>query len=130
MAVRQDRLPVDVGNERLRHYTACRLESLPRRVVTVSLPLAAFLFVLLFPFYWMTMTSFKSNAELVSRDANPFWIATATLESFEKLLFRTEYPQWLFNTMLVSVVSTFLSLVFVPSFYTIMDDAARRTALD
>jgi len=31
------------------------------------LPLAAFLFVLLFPFYWMAMTSFKPDAELISR---------------------------------------------------------------
>lgn len=86
------------------------LESLPRRWVTVYLPLAAFLFALLFPFYWMGMTAFKPNEELVSRDANPFWISSPTLAHFEKLLFRTEYPQWMWNTILVSVVSTFASL--------------------
>jgi len=86
------------------------LQSLPRRVVTLYMPLGVFLFVLLFPFYWMTMTSFKSNEELVSKAANPFWIVHPTLEHFEKLLFRTEYPQWLWNTILISVVSTFLSL--------------------
>ena len=32
------------------------LESLPRRVVTVYLPLVVFLIVLLFPFYWMAIT--------------------------------------------------------------------------
>ena len=31
------------------------LVSLPRRIVTVYVPLAAFLIVLLFPFYWMVM---------------------------------------------------------------------------
>jgi multiple sugar transport system permease protein len=56
------------------------------------------------------MTSFKSNQELVSREANPFWIVQPTLEHFEKLLFKTDYPQWLWNTMLVSVIATFLSL--------------------
>ncbi len=86
------------------------LQSLPRRCVTLYLPLGVFMFVLLFPFYWMVMTSFKSNQELMSRSANPFWIATATLEHFEKLLFHTDYPQWLWNTMLVSVCATFLSL--------------------
>ena len=30
------------------------LERLPRRLVTLYLPIAVFLFVLLFPFYWMT----------------------------------------------------------------------------
>ena len=87
------------------------LQSLPRRWVTLYLPLLVFLFVLLFPFYWMVMTSFKSNQELISRDANPFWLVHPTLEHFEKLLFKTDYPQWLWNTMLVSVVSTFLALL-------------------
>jgi multiple sugar transport system permease protein len=86
------------------------LQSLPRRIVTLYLPLGIFLFVLLFPFYWMVMTSFKSNEELVSKSANPFWIVRPTLEHFDKLLFHTEYPQWLWNTVLVSVASTFLSL--------------------
>ena len=86
------------------------LETRTRRLLTLYLPLGAFLFVLLFPFYWMAMTSFKPNQELASRSANPFWIGSPTLEHFEKLLFRTEYPQWLWNTMLVSVVATFLSL--------------------
>src|ERR671939_1446845 len=86
------------------------LETRARRWLTLYLPLGVFLFVLLFPFYWMVMTSFKPNEELVSKAANPFWIAHPTLAHFEKLLFRTEYPQWLWNTMLVSVVSTFVSL--------------------
>ena len=87
------------------------LVSLPRRIVTVYLPLGAFLFVLLFPFYWMTMTAFKPDAELLSREGNPFWIASPTLAHVKKLLFDTPYPEWLWNTVLVSVVSTLLSLV-------------------
>jgi len=86
------------------------LDTLPRRWITTYLPLAVFVFVLLFPFYWMVMTSFKPNAELVSRAANPFWIVHPTLAHFDKLLFHTEYPQWLWNTVLVSVVATVLSL--------------------
>jgi multiple sugar transport system permease protein len=86
------------------------LQSLPRRWVTLYIPLLVFLFILLFPFYWMGMTSFKPNEELVSRAANPFWIVSPTLDHFERLFFRTAYPQWLWNTMLVSVVATFLSL--------------------
>lgn len=86
------------------------LESLPRRWVTVYIPLLVFLFVLLFPFYWMGMTAFKPNAEMVSRAANPFWIVQPTLANFEKLLFTTQYPQWMWNTVLISVVSTVVSL--------------------
>lgn len=86
------------------------LDSVPRKMVTVYLPLVVFLIVLLFPFYWMAITSVKPDAELLSRDGNPFWVITPTLSHFHKLLFQTAYPQWLWNTVLVSVVSTFVSL--------------------
>jgi multiple sugar transport system permease protein len=86
------------------------LESVPRKVVTVYLPLLIFLFTLLFPFYWMAITSVKPDAELLSREGNPFWVIGPTLSHFHKLLFGTSYPQWLWNTLLVSVVSTFVSL--------------------
>ncbi len=65
------------------------LVSLPRRVVTVYVPLSCFLFVLLFPFYWMTITAFKPNEELLSREGNPFWVINPTLAHFKKLLFDT-----------------------------------------
>ena len=86
------------------------LESRKRKLLTVYLPLAVFLFVLLFPFYWMAITSFKPNKELLSRDGNPFWIIEPTLAHVNKLLFQTAYPQWMWNTVLVSVVATFFSL--------------------
>jgi multiple sugar transport system permease protein len=87
------------------------IESIPRRVVTVYIPLAIFLFVLLFPFYWMGVTTFKSNEELYNfRDFSPFGVAQPTLNNINRLLFQTSYPTWLLNTMIVAVVSTFLSL--------------------
>jgi multiple sugar transport system permease protein len=87
------------------------LSSLPRRVVTLYLPLGVFVFVLLFPFYWMVITSIKPDQELLSREGNPFWVIGPTLAHFEKLVFHTDYPAWLWNTVVVSVVSTFVSLL-------------------
>jgi multiple sugar transport system permease protein len=86
------------------------LVSLPRRIVTIWVPLAVFLIVLLFPFYWMAITSFKPDNELLSREGNPFWVSDPTLAHVKKLLFDTSYPDWLWNTIVVSVVSTFLSI--------------------
>ncbi len=87
------------------------LVSLPRKVVTVYIPLAIFLFVLLFPFYWMTLTSFKTNEELYDfKHYNPFWLTHPTLANFHKLFFETYFGGWLWNTIFVSVVATFLSL--------------------
>lgn len=88
------------------------LEKLPRRVVTVYLPLAVFVFVLLFPFYWMGITSIKSNAELYNyKDFNPLWVAEPTLRHIRFLLFETSYPAWLWNTMVIAMGSTVLALV-------------------
>ena len=86
------------------------LDTLPRRVVTVFIPLGIFVFVLLFPFYWMTITAFKPDNELLARDGNPFFVIAPTLAHFKKLLFNTAYPEWLWNTVIISVVSTFVSL--------------------
>jgi multiple sugar transport system permease protein len=87
-------------------------QSSRRRLVTVYLPVLCFVFVLLFPFYWMTVTTFKPNAELYNyAENNPFWVRSPTLANINKLLFETSYPSWLFNTMLVAVCATVLSLV-------------------
>jgi multiple sugar transport system permease protein len=87
------------------------LNTLPRRVVTVYLPLAIFIFVLLFPFYWMGVTTFKPNDELYNFKAhNPFWISSPTLANVNKLFFQTDYPAWIVNTMIVSVAATALSI--------------------
>jgi multiple sugar transport system permease protein len=86
------------------------LSSLPRRLVTLWLPLIVFLIVLLFPFYWMLVTAIKPDAELLSREGNPFWVKNPTFAHIHKLLFDTAYPDWLWNTVIVSVVATVLSL--------------------
>jgi multiple sugar transport system permease protein len=87
------------------------LETRAGRLATVYLPLLIFVFVLLFPFYWMAVTTFKGKDELYDfARFNPFIASHPTLDNIKKLLFETEYPAWLWNTMLVAFVSTFLSL--------------------
>jgi multiple sugar transport system permease protein len=86
------------------------LETAWRRFFTLWLPLTVFLFVLLFPFYWMIITTFKPDEELLSREGNPFWVHNPTLAHIKKLLFDTAYPDWLWNTLVISVVSTVLSI--------------------
>ena len=50
------------------------LDTLPKRVVTVYLPLLLIMIVLLFPFYWMAITAVKPNDQLLNLDKyNPFW---------------------------------------------------------
>jgi multiple sugar transport system permease protein len=83
-----------------------------RRLMMIYLPLGCFVLILLFPFYWMTITSFKPNAELMNyKEHNPFWISSPTLAHIKHLLFDTAYPRWLWTTMLVAVGATTLSLI-------------------
>ncbi len=86
-------------------------DSRARRVVTVYVPLSLFVIVLLFPFYWMTITAIKPNYELYDyAKYNPFWVHSPTLENIRNLLFKTDYPRWLLITMTVAVCATALSL--------------------
>ena len=86
-------------------------DSLPRRVVTVYVPLLVFVIVLLFPFYWMTITALKPNNELYDYETfNPLWVHSPTLANVRKLLFDTDYPQWLMTTMGVAAAATVISV--------------------
>jgi multiple sugar transport system permease protein len=87
------------------------LESVPMRLVTLWLPLGIIMVILLFPFYWMVLTSVKPNAQLVDMNTyNPFWVVNPTLEHIKRLLFETAYPRWLWNTMYVATAATALSI--------------------
>jgi multiple sugar transport system permease protein len=88
------------------------LESLPRRLVTLYLPLFIILVVLLFPFYWMGLTAIKPDEQLIDmKTYNPFWVVHPTFKHISKLLFETQYPRWLWNTMYVAIGATTLSIV-------------------
>ena len=90
---------------------AMNWDSIPRRFMTVYIPLAVFILVLLFPFYWMAATTFKPNQELYNyKDYNPLWVYSPTLQNVKKLLFDTDYPRWLMITMWVAAAATALSL--------------------
>jgi multiple sugar transport system permease protein len=81
------------------------------RVLRIYLPLALFGMFLLLPFYWMVLTTFKSNPELLNTP-NPFWVQHGTFDHVVDLLTKTAYLQWFANTLFVSVASTVVS-VFV-----------------
>ena len=86
-------------------------DSVPRRVVTLYVPLLLFIVVLLFPFYWMAVTTFKPNNELYNyKDFNPLWVHSPTLQNVKKLLFDTDYPQWLMTTMGIAAAATCISI--------------------
>ena len=82
------------------------------RVLRVWVPVGFFLVLALFPFYWMAITSIKPNAELYNTRLMPLLVRNPTLKHYVDLLTQTSFLVWTWNTMLVAVVSTAISLVF------------------
>jgi len=82
-----------------------------QQAVRVWLPVGFFLVLALFPFYWMAITSLKPNSELYNAKMMPLLVRNPTLKHYVDLLTQTSFLEWTWNTMLVAVVSTAISLV-------------------
>ena len=81
------------GNAATAQPEAMSWDSKTRRVVMLYVPLACFVLILLFPFYWMGITAFKPNAELYDyKTYNPFWIASPTLDHIRKYFPEFDQP--------------------------------------
>ena len=86
-----------------------------KKWVYFYIPLTFLVIVTLFPFYWMLITAIRPDAELYRswRAVNnaPFWTLHPTLDHVRDLLDRTMFPRWLWNTFLIALVSTVISLI-------------------
>jgi multiple sugar transport system permease protein len=86
-----------------------------RRWAYFRLPMAFFLVLLLFPFYWMVITTFRPDGELYlpwrNPRYNPFWTWAPTLQHIKYLFEETMFVTWLFNTMVISLAATAIALV-------------------
>jgi multiple sugar transport system permease protein len=86
-----------------------------KKWVYFYLPMALFIAFTLFPFYWMAITAFRPDEELYATwrqpNAAPLWTLAPTLEHMKGLLQTTAFPTWLWNTMLIAIVSTIISLI-------------------
>jgi multiple sugar transport system permease protein len=79
--------------------------------ITASLlMLAPFLFFVLFPFYWVFITAFKSELQ-IQQFTSIYWPDPWTLDQFNTLLFKTDYLLWFRNTVVVAGATTILSVL-------------------
>jgi multiple sugar transport system permease protein len=85
-----------------------------RRWVFFYVPVSAFVVALLFPFYWMVITTLRPDRELYrpwnAPNYQPFWTNNPTLEHVRDLLNETLFTTWMWNTMLISLAATLISL--------------------
>ena len=72
-----------------------------------------FAIVLAFPFYWMLMTSLRSDNDLYSIENVPykFNADSPTISNYRFLFQETDYPTWLENTVIVGIAVVVITLV-------------------
>jgi multiple sugar transport system permease protein len=70
--------------------------------------LLTLLVIVLFPFFWMTITSFKGENQMRSL-ASMFWPSPFVRDNYAHLLEKTEFLSWYRNSIVVSVSSTLLA---------------------
>jgi multiple sugar transport system permease protein len=85
-------------------------DPLMARVFRIYIPVLLFIFITLFPFYWMFITSLKSDTELLDFNQLPIFVREPTLKNYQDLFTHTYFPRWALNTAIVAVVSTAISL--------------------
>jgi multiple sugar transport system permease protein len=64
--------------------------------------------IVLFPFYWMTVTSLKSEDQMRSL-VSMFWPSPVIFDNYRQLISKTEFVSWYGNSLIVSVTSTFVA---------------------
>jgi multiple sugar transport system permease protein len=72
--------------------------------------LAGLLLFVLGPLYWIFVTAFKSEGQVVTR-ANDLWPTPWTLDQFGALFTNQPFGRWYLNTLLVSAASTTVALI-------------------
>jgi multiple sugar transport system permease protein len=90
---------------------AARLSKNLRTFGGTYMPLSLFVVFALFPFYWMLLASLKSNRELYSLTAFPFWIERPVLTQYTYLFENTDFLTWLSNSVTVGIITTLTSVV-------------------
>jgi len=64
--------------------------------------------LVVFPFYWMTITSFKTEDQMRSL-VSMFWPSPVVVENYTQLLTKTDFAIWYRNSALVAVSSTLVA---------------------
>jgi multiple sugar transport system permease protein len=70
--------------------------------------LLALLTIVIFPFYWMTITSLKGEEQMRSL-VSMFWPQPFVLDNYRQLLTRTDFTAWYGNSAIVAISSTLVA---------------------
>ena len=86
-----------------------RRDAIERLQTAIAYTVLGFLLLLvLFPFYWMTITSFKTEDQMRSL-VSMFWPSPFVIENYTQLLTKTDFGVWYRNSALVAISSTLVA---------------------
>ena len=69
--------------------------------------------MVLFPFYWMVLTSFKSYASYNGEKIPKFYVTDPTLANFTNAFSQVPLGKYLLNTFIFTVVTTFVMVIVI-----------------
>jgi multiple sugar transport system permease protein len=77
-----------------------------------ALTMAAYVLLMAFPFYWMIITTFKTNNDLYNLANNPLiFNEPPTLEHIQYLLERTKFGLWMGNSLIIGAGVVIITLL-------------------
>lgn len=79
-------------------------------IVSRLLVLIPIMLFVIFPLYWVVVTSFKTTPQISARE-NIFVPDPFTTQQYEELLTQTPFPTWFRNTVIVATISTVISVI-------------------
>ncbi len=106
-------VPAQPKRERL---SAQRRKRLGR--VAIFLLMALVIAVMLFPFYWMILTSFRG--QLANTSPTPVWFFRPTLDNYTNVIRGNDFLAFTWNSFVIASLSTFFGLILgLPAAYSI-----------
>jgi multiple sugar transport system permease protein len=86
-------------------------QSQQRGAIGRGIALALLLLLIFFPFYWIVITAFKTDLQIGQR-LSIFWPQPWSLAQFRRLFYDEPFFQWLRNSLIVSISTTVLAVLF------------------
>lgn len=88
------------------------------RTIGIYLLIILTLVVMLFPFYWMILTSLRSQVDNVS--PKPVWFFRPTWENYQNVINGNNFLEYTWNSFIIASLSTVIGLVLgLPAAYSI-----------
>ena len=75
--------------------------------VLLNVLLVIYAIFALFPLVWMVLLSFKSDAQMY----NTMFVFSPTLDNYRQVLFKTDYPRYMRDSLIVSGLAVVVSVV-------------------